>query len=72
MATAAEVETAVDALTAQTTTLLDTVSTIKDDVATDIADAVAISTNAAQIPLAQMAVNVIDMQTLLVNLIVNN
>lgn len=62
-------ETSVDDLTVQTTALLGTCTSLKNDVATDIATAVVASENAAQIPLAQVAVNLIDMQTLLVTLI---
>ena len=62
-------ETSVDDLTVQTTALLGTCTTLKNDVAADIAAAVVISENAALIPLAQVAVNLIDMQTMLVTLI---
>jgi hypothetical protein len=62
-------EAAVTTLTTETTALLDTCTALKTDVASDIAAAVVVSENAAQIPLAQVAVNLIDTQTLLVTLI---
>jgi hypothetical protein len=63
------VETSLDALTLQTTQLLDAVVVLKSETEQQIIDAVAVSENAAQIPLVSMAVNLIDMQTLVVQLI---
>jgi hypothetical protein len=65
-------EAAVSDLTSQTTTLIDIASSIIDDASDNVEAAVLASENAAQVPLAQMAVNLIDMQTLLVNLIAGN
>ena len=61
------IETAINNLTAQTSGLLETVVALKAGVSTQISDAVAVSTNAAQIPLVTMAKNMIDTQTLIVN-----
>ncbi len=63
------VETALDALTLQTTELLDVCTDLKDATAQQIIDAVAVSENAAQIPLVTVATNLIDTQTLVVQLI---
>lgn len=63
------IETSIDALTAQTTGLLDVCTTLKNGVAQQILDAVTASTNAAQIPLVTVAQNLIDTQTLLVTYI---
>jgi|TARA_R110000851_G_scaffold331060_1_gene504700 hypothetical protein len=63
------VETALDALTLQTTELLDVCTDLKDATAQQIVDAVAVSENAAQIPLVTVATNLIDTQTLVVQLI---
>lgn len=63
------VETEVAALTQQTSNLLGECLTLKSNTETQIATAVATSENAALIPLAIMATNLIDMQTLLVTLI---
>lgn len=63
------VETAIDALTTQTTSLLDTCVALKVGVAQQISDAVTVSTNATQIPLVTVAQNLIDTQTLLVTYI---
>jgi hypothetical protein len=57
------IETAIDALTTQTTTLLDTVVTLSDSIAQDIADAVTVSENATQLPLVEVARSIIDTQT---------
>jgi hypothetical protein len=62
-------ETSIDLLTTQTTELLDTCVALKDNTATLIANAVAVSTNASQIPLITMAHNLIDTQVLFVTLI---
>lgn len=62
-------EASIDALTIQTSALLDVCTTLKSGVAQNISDAVLVSTNAAIIPLMQMAQNLIDTQTLLVTLI---
>jgi hypothetical protein len=69
MSTPEEVETAVDALTLQTTNLLDTMSSIKDDVADDIAQAVIVSENAAIIPMFTISTNLININTTLINFI---
>jgi hypothetical protein len=63
------VETALDALTLQTTELLDVCTDLKDATEQQIIDAVAVSENAAQIPLVTVATNLIDTQTLVVQLI---
>ena len=63
------VETAIDALTSQTTELLDICTDLKDAATQQIVDAVTVSENAAQIPLVNMAANLIDTQTLVVQLI---
>jgi hypothetical protein len=60
---------AVDALTLRTTELLDVSVALRSDTAARITAAVATSVNAAQIPLAAMARNLIDTQTLLVTYI---
>jgi hypothetical protein len=62
-------EDAVSDLTTQTTTLINVASSIFDDTSESIEAAVIVSENAAQVPLAQMATNLIDMQALLINLI---
>jgi hypothetical protein len=62
------IETAIDALTLQTTDLLDVCVSLRDATTTQITDAVAASTNAALIPLVVMATNLINTQTLLVAL----
>tara|TARA_R110002096_G_scaffold69149_3_gene166396 strand:- start:1540 stop:1758 length:219 start_codon:yes stop_codon:yes gene_type:complete len=64
-----ELVTAVDSLTTQTTNLLDTCSTLKDDTAQLISAAVVTSVNGTVEPLIQVATNLIDTQTLLVTLI---
>ena len=56
----------IDALTAQTTALLQSSLTLKNGVAQQIADAVTASRNAALIPLVTMATNVVSMQALLI------
>lgn len=63
------IELSIDALTAQTSGLLDVCVNLKDDAARLIADAVIVSENAAIIPLLSMATNLIDTQTLLVTYI---
>jgi hypothetical protein len=63
------IETAIDDLTTQTTTLLEVCVSLKASTAQLIADAVITSENSAQIPLVSMAINLIDMQTLLVTYI---
>ena len=63
------VETALADLTQQTTDLLAVCTDLKDDTAQQIVDAVIISENAALIPLVSMASNLIDTQTLVVQLI---
>lgn len=63
------IETAINGLTTQTTQLLDVCVALKDSTTQLIVSAVATSVNAAQIPLVQMAVNLIDTQTLLITFI---
>lgn len=63
------IETSINMLTAQTTELLDACVVLKNNTSQLISDAVAVSENAAQIPLISMAVNLIDTQTLLVTYI---
>jgi hypothetical protein len=62
-------ETAIINLTDATTLLLDSVNFSKDGIDAQIASAVVISENNSQIPLAQMAVSMVSMNTLIVNLI---
>lgn len=62
----------IDALTAQTTALLQSSVTLKNGVAQQIADAVTISKNAAINPLIIMATNSINTQTMIVNYIIIN
>lgn len=63
------IETSIDALTTQTTQLLDACVVLKDGTSLLISNAVVTSVNAAQIPLVTMAKNLIDTQTLLVTYI---
>jgi hypothetical protein len=63
------IETAISDLTVQTTELLDTCVVLRTSTSQLITDAVAVSTNAALIPLVVMASNLIDTQTLLVTYI---
>ena len=63
------IETSIDALTIQTTELLDVCVTLKGSTAALIATAVATSENAAVVPLLVVARNLIDTQTLLVTYI---
>ena len=63
------IETSIDALTEQTSGLLDVCVGLKNSTSQLIADAVLVSQNAALVPLVSMAVNLIDTQTLLVSLI---
>ena len=60
------IEIAIDALTAQTSGLLEVCVNLKDSAAQRIADAVVVSENAAIVPLISMATNLIDTQALLV------
>ena len=60
------IETSIDALTIQTTGLLDVCVNLKNSTTQSIAAAVLVSQNAALIPLVSMAKNLIDTQTLLV------
>lgn len=60
------IETSIDALTAQTSGLLDVCVGLKNSVAQQITDAVAVSENAAVVPLVSMASNLITTQALLV------
>ena len=66
---ATEETTAINALTAQTSGLLDTCVALKAGVSQQITDAVTASTNAALIPLMTMATNLTSMQALLVTYI---
>lgn len=61
------IESSIDLLTSETTTLLDTCVSLKNNTAQLIANAVTVSENASQIPLVVMAKNLIDTQTLFVN-----
>jgi len=63
------VEIAVADLTLQTTNLLGTIATQRDTLAGDISAAVEASENATQIPLAIVATNLLNTQTLLVTLL---
>ena len=60
---------AINALTEQTTGLLEQCTLLKIGVSKQIADAVSVSTNAAVVPLVTMATNLIDTQTMLVTYI---
>jgi hypothetical protein len=60
------VETSIDALTTQTSALLDVCTSLKNSTTLTIANAVTVSTNTALVPLITMAKNLIDTQTLLV------
>ena len=60
------IETSIDALTAQTSELLEVCVNLKDSTEQLIANAVVASENAALIPLVSMATNLIDTQALLV------
>ena len=63
------IETSIDALTSQTSGLLEVCVGLKNSTAQQIADAVAVSTNAAVLPLLSIATNLIDTQVLLVKFI---
>jgi hypothetical protein len=63
------IETSIDALTTQTTQLLDECVTLKAGTTALIASAVLASQNAALVPLVVVARNLIDTQTLLVTYI---
>lgn len=63
------IETSIDALTTQTTGLLDICVNLKNSTTTSIASAVLVSQNAALIPLVSMAKNLIDTQTFFVKYI---
>jgi hypothetical protein len=60
------IETSIDALTQQTTELLDVCVNLKSSTAVLIAEAVVVSENAALIPLITVATNLIDTQAMLV------
>ena len=60
------IEAAINDLTTQTTTLLDTCVSLREATVGLIAVGVEASQNAALVPLAQMATNLIDTQTLLI------
>ena len=61
------IEISIDALTAQTSGLLDVCVSLKNSTAQLIADAVVVSQNAALVPLVTMASSLIDTQTLFVS-----
>lgn len=63
------IESSINALTEQTSFLLDVCSAINSGVIQRIEDAVEISTNAALVPLVTVATNLINTQTLLVTYI---
>ena len=63
------IEASIDALTTQTSGLLEVCTSLKSSTAQIIADAVVVSENAAIVPLMSMAANLIDTQTLLVKLL---
>ena len=63
------IETSIDALTTQTSSLLDVCTNLKSSTAQLIADAVIVSENSAIVPLITMAANLIDTQTMLVTYI---
>lgn len=63
------IESSIDALTTQTSGLLEVCVNLKSSAAQLISDAVIVSENAAIVPLMTMAVNLIDTQTLLVKFI---
>lgn len=63
------IETSIDGLATQTTELLSVCVALRDSTTLLINNAVATSENAAQIPLVQMAANLIDTQTLLITYI---
>ena len=63
------VQTEVELLVTQTTTLLDSVTSLKTGVAAEIATAVEVSESATQIPLVSMATDMINTQALVVQLI---
>jgi hypothetical protein len=60
--------TPIEDLTAQTTDLLDACLTLKAGVATQIADAVAVSTNAAILPMMSMTAHLVTTQAWLITL----
>lgn len=63
------VEISLDALTAVSAALVADSLTLRASVAQSIADAVAASVNASQIPLMRITKNVVDTQTLIISLI---
>ena len=63
------IEVSIDALTAQTSGLIEVCVSLKDSTAQLIANAVVVSENAAIVPLMSMATNLIDTQTMLVKFI---
>jgi len=62
-------QTAVDSLTTQTTSLLDTCTSLRDSTSTLISDAVVVSENATQIPLVSIATDIVNTQATFVNYI---
>jgi hypothetical protein len=66
MSDLAALETAVNSLTTQAGVLFSTTTTLQTNIDTDIATAVTVSENATQIPLAQIATNLINTQALFV------
>lgn len=63
------IETSIDALTTQTSGLLEVCVNLKTSVKQSISDAVIHAENAAIVPLISMATNLIDTQTMLVKYI---
>ena len=63
------IEESINELTTETTSLLDVCSTIKDDVALSISNAVIESENETIVPLFQLTTNAVTTNTLLINLI---
>ena len=63
------IDASIDALTTQTSALLDVCAAINAGVTQKIAAAVQVSTNTAIVPLVTMATNLINTQTLLVTYI---
>jgi CRISPR/Cas system-associated exonuclease Cas4 (RecB family) len=63
------IESEISSLTTQTTQLLDVVIELKNGVNSQIASAVLVSENAAQIPLISMATSFIQSQTSFINYI---
>lgn len=60
------IETSIDQLTAETTSLLDVCTNLKNGIQQQIADAVVVSENAAIVPMITIATNLINTQTMLI------